>query len=60
LQLRRIKQAEERLKEGKESAGKIAARAFAQSYLADLVPSVFGLLADAGYFYNLVERGLFV
>ena len=42
-----------------ETADKIAARAFAQSYLADLVPSVFGTLADNGYFYDPVERGKF-
>ena len=41
----------------KEEAEKIAARAFAQSYLADLVPSIFGTLADNGYFYDPVERG---
>ena len=41
----------------KETAEKIAARAFAQSYLADLVPSVFGTLSEHGYFYDPVERG---
>ena len=41
-----------------ETNEKIAARAFAQSYLADLVPSVFGLLSDNGYFYDPVERGI--
>jgi len=40
-----------------ETSEKIAARAFAQSYLADLVPSVFGMLSENGYFYDPVERG---
>ncbi|XP_050394415.1 radial spoke head protein 3 homolog [Patella vulgata] len=53
---RRMKQQREVLKKEKETAEKIAARAFAQSYLADLVPSVFGTLADNGYFYDPVER----
>ena len=54
---RRIKQQKEILRKEKETSDKIAARAFAQSYLADLVPSVFGTLADNGYFYDPVERG---
>jgi len=54
-----MKQQREVLKKQKETADKIAARAFAQSYLADLVPSVFGTLADNGYFYDPVERGKF-
>ncbi|XP_067946043.1 radial spoke head protein 3 homolog [Watersipora subatra] len=53
---RRMKQQREVLKKQKETADKIASRAFAQSYLADLVPSVFGTLADNGYFYDPVER----
>ena len=28
-----------------------------QSYLADLVPSVFGSLNEHGYFYDPIERG---
>ncbi|KAM3931996.1 radial spoke head protein 3 homolog [Leptodactylus fuscus] len=40
----------------KETAEKVAARAFAQQYLADLIPSVFSSLRDNGYFYNPVER----
>ena len=28
-----------------------------QSYLADMVPSVFGSLNENGYFYDPVERG---
>jgi len=53
---RRMKQQREVLKKEKETAEKIAARAFAQSYLADLIPSVFGTLNDNGYFYDPVER----
>lgn len=53
---RRMKQQKEILRKEKETSDKIAARAFAQSYLADLVPSVFGTLADNGYFYDPVER----
>lgn len=52
-----MKQQREVLKKQKETADKIAARTFAQSYLADLVPSVFGTLSDNGYFYDPVERG---
>ncbi|XP_046555712.1 LOW QUALITY PROTEIN: radial spoke head protein 3 homolog B-like [Haliotis rubra] len=53
---RRMKQQREVLRKEKETAEKIAARVFAQSYLADLVPSVFGTLSDNGYFYDPVER----
>ncbi|PIK58401.1 putative radial spoke head protein 3-like isoform X1 [Apostichopus japonicus] len=53
---RRMKQQRETLKKERETADKIAARAFAQSYLADLIPSVFGTLNDNGYFFDPVER----
>lgn len=53
-------QQREILRKEKETADKIAARAFAQSYLSDLLPSVFGTLADNGYFYDPVERGKLV
>ncbi len=43
----------------KVTAEKIAARAFAQSYLSDLVPSVFNTLRDHGFFYDPVERGTY-
>ena len=52
-----MKQQREILRKEKETAEKIAARAFAQSYLSDLVPSVFGTLSDNGYFFDPVERG---
>uniref|UniRef100_A0ABI7YBF3 Radial spoke head 3 n=1 Tax=Felis catus TaxID=9685 RepID=A0ABI7YBF3_FELCA len=41
-----------------ETAQKVAARAFAQRYLADLLPSVFDSLRDGGYFYDPVERDI--
>jgi len=53
---RRIRQQKEALIKEKETADKIAARAFARSYLADLVPSVFSTLRVGGYFFDPVER----
>jgi len=53
---RRMRQQIDVLKKEKETTEKLAARAFAQSYLQDLVPSVFGTLHDHGYFYDPVER----
>ncbi|KAF3831235.1 hypothetical protein GH733_000127 [Mirounga leonina] len=41
-----------------ETSQKVAARAFAQRYLADLLPSVFGSLRDGGYFYDPIERDI--
>ncbi|XP_047716341.1 LOW QUALITY PROTEIN: radial spoke head protein 3 homolog [Prionailurus viverrinus] len=41
-----------------ETAQKVAARVFAQRYLADLLPSVFDSLRDGGYFYDPVERDI--
>ncbi|XP_060568549.1 radial spoke head protein 3 homolog [Ruditapes philippinarum] len=55
---RRMRQQRDVLRKEKETAEKIAARAFAQSYLADLVPTVFGTLSDNGYFYDPVERDI--
>ncbi|XP_063723385.1 radial spoke head protein 3 homolog B-like isoform X2 [Symsagittifera roscoffensis] len=54
--LRRLNQQREVLNKEKETADKLAARAFAQSYLSDLIPSVFGNLTDHGFFYDPVER----
>lgn len=51
-------QQREALLKEKETSEKIAARAFAQSYLNDLVPSVFSILHDSGYFYDTTERGI--
>uniref|UniRef100_A0A8C2YJR1 Radial spoke head 3 n=1 Tax=Chinchilla lanigera TaxID=34839 RepID=A0A8C2YJR1_CHILA len=41
-----------------ETAHKIAACAFAQRYLADLLPSVFSSLRDSGYFYDPIKRDI--
>ncbi|NWY65430.1 RSPH3 protein, partial [Erithacus rubecula] len=48
----------EKLRKQKETAEKIAARAFAQRYLADLIPSVFNNLHESGFFYDPVERDI--
>ncbi|XP_054837013.1 radial spoke head protein 3 homolog B-like [Eublepharis macularius] len=55
---RRRKQQLEVLQKQKETSEKIAARAFAQRYLSDLIPSVFGSLRDSGYFFDPVERDI--
>ncbi|KAI8845420.1 radial spoke protein 3-domain-containing protein [Chytridium lagenaria] len=44
------------LKEKQEAAEKVSARAFAQAYLANLVPSVLDNLSTNGYFYDAVEK----
>lgn len=56
-QERRIAQQKEALKNEKEVAEKIAARAYTQQYLANLLPAVFTSLRHHGYFYDPVERG---
>ncbi|NXB44822.1 RSPH3 protein, partial [Leucopsar rothschildi] len=48
----------EKLRKQKETAEKIAARAFAQRYLADLIPSVFNNLHESGFFYDPIERNI--
>ncbi|CAF1011303.1 unnamed protein product [Didymodactylos carnosus] len=53
---RRMKQAKDALQLEQEIQQKIAARAFAKSYLQDLVPSVFNNLRENGYFYDPVEH----
>jgi hypothetical protein len=53
-----MKQAQETIQSEQDVAQKIAARAFAKSYLQDLVPSVFNNLRDNGYFYDPVEHGI--
>ncbi|XP_060089063.1 radial spoke head protein 3 homolog B-like [Heteronotia binoei] len=55
---RRKKQQLEFLQKQRETSEKIAARAFAQRYLSDLIPSVFGSLRDSGYFFDPVERDI--
>ncbi|XP_038595966.1 radial spoke head protein 3 homolog [Tachyglossus aculeatus] len=54
---RKNQQMEVMLKQN-ETSEKIAARAFAHRYLADLLPSVFGNLRDSGFFYDPVERDI--
>ncbi|NXT02069.1 RSPH3 protein, partial [Jacana jacana] len=46
------------LQKQKETTEKIAARAFAQRYLTDLIPSVFNNLRDSGFFYDPIERDI--
>ncbi|KAJ8271019.1 hypothetical protein GJAV_G00121850 [Gymnothorax javanicus] len=53
---RRLQQQREVLRKEKETVEKMAARAFAQQYLVDLLPSVYSTLKDHGYFYDPVER----
>jgi hypothetical protein len=53
---RRMRQQREALMREKETSEKVAARAFAQGYLSDLVPSVFNNLSRHGFFYDTVER----
>ncbi|KAM4600364.1 radial spoke head protein 3 homolog [Polymixia lowei] len=55
---RRIAQQREVLEKERETAEKVAARAFAQRYLADLLPSVYTSLRDHGYFYDPVEKDI--
>ncbi|XP_047429959.1 radial spoke head protein 3 homolog [Mugil cephalus] len=55
---RRIKQQKEVLKKEKEIAEKIAARAYTQQYLANLLPAVFTSLRTHGYFYDPVEKDI--
>ncbi|XP_014374603.1 radial spoke head protein 3 homolog isoform X1 [Alligator sinensis] len=55
---RRKRQQVQVLQKQKETSEKIAARAFAQCYLADLIPSVFSSLRESGYFYDPVERDI--
>ncbi|NXC14172.1 RSPH3 protein, partial [Corythaeola cristata] len=46
------------LQKQKETTEKIAAWAFAQRYLADLIPSVFNNLRESGFFYDPIERDI--
>ncbi|KAM4522770.1 radial spoke head protein 3 homolog [Odontesthes bonariensis] len=55
---RRIAQQKEVLKKEKETAEKIAARAYTQQYLANLLPAVFTSLRSHGYFYDPVEKDI--
>lgn len=53
---RRMEQQRYVVQKEKETAQKIAAHAFAQRYLSDLVPTVYGNLSEQGFFYDAVER----
>ncbi|XP_006757752.1 PREDICTED: radial spoke head protein 3 homolog [Myotis davidii] len=55
---RRKQQQWEVMHKHKETSQKIAARAFSQRYLADLLPSVFDSLKEGGYFFDPVERDI--
>lgn len=55
---RRVAQQKEVLKKERETAEKIAARAFSQQYLAGLLPAVFTSLRNHGYFYDPVEKDI--
>ncbi|XP_076782796.1 radial spoke head protein 3 homolog isoform X2 [Arvicanthis niloticus] len=55
---RRKKQQWEIVHKQTETSQKISARAFAQRYLADLLPSVFDSLRNSGYFYDPIERDI--
>jgi len=55
---RRIKQHLNILRKERETTNKVAARVYAQCYLQDLVPAVFGTLHSAGYFVDPVERDI--
>ncbi|NWH65499.1 RSPH3 protein, partial [Geococcyx californianus] len=46
------------LQKQKETTEKIKARAFAQHYLSDLIPSVFHNLRESGFFYDPIERDI--
>lgn len=55
---RRITQQREVRRKEKETAEKIAARAYSQNYLMDMIPIVFGKLKDSGFFYDPVARDI--
>ncbi|KAM3603547.1 uncharacterized protein V6R79_024453 [Siganus canaliculatus] len=55
---RRVAQQKEVLRKEKEIAEKVAARAYTQQSLADLLPTVFTSLRNHGYFYDPVEKDI--
>ena len=57
FQAERVKQQQETIERERETTEKMAAHAFAQSFLTDLVPSVYEELSQAGYFFDPVSRG---
>ena len=54
-----MQQQREALMKEKETAGKVAARAFAHGYLSDLVPAVFSNLSSNGFFYDPIQRSAY-
>ncbi|XP_057679316.1 radial spoke head protein 3 homolog [Corythoichthys intestinalis] len=54
----RIAQQREALMREKETLEKIAARAYTEQYLADLVPTVFKSLRVQGFFFDPVEKDI--
>ncbi len=46
------------LREKEDNAKRVAARAFAQDYVADLIPNVFEILAEHGFYYDDVEKSV--
>ena len=59
-QERRMQQQREALMKEKETAEKVAARAFAHSYLSDLVPAVLTNLSNKGFFYDPIQRSAYI
>lgn len=57
LQERRLAQQREVLRKERETAQKIAARAYTQKYMSGLLTTVFSSLRTDGYFYDPIERG---
>lgn len=55
---RRVKEQLTIQKDKQEVAEKVAARAFAKSYLQTLIPDVLDTLASNGYFYEKIEKEL--
>jgi len=53
---RRLKESAALLAQKKETAAKIASRAFTTSYLSTLIPTVLSDLTDVGYFHDRVTR----
>ena len=55
-----MQQQREALMKEKETAEKVAARAFAHSYLSDLVPAVLTNLSNKGFFYDPIQRSAYI
>ena len=53
---RRLAQERARVERELQVRQKVAARAYAQTYLSDLMGNVFGSLHETGFFYDTVER----